>query len=304
MGIIFALLTSIFWAIAVYPYRKAALLISSETLNIFRLLLQSIMNFFILLILFRFDFNEYTNHATTEQWIYMGLSGIAGQAIGDYFAFISFANIGVRLTTSILVGAPALAYLMSLVLFNSTFSIIALSAIMLSCFGILLLIIQKKTDVKESSISNTLYKKGIASAIIATVMQAVGLVLMKKALLVGNQLNDFYVIGIRNVVSFLFLAMFYILTNRLIKNIKVVQVNFRQIIPIVLLAIILSNTIGSTFSSIALKELNPGIAQTFFCFEPIWITLISVFYYKEKLSRQSWIGLIIVFIGAAILNYK
>ena len=106
-GILFALLTSLSWAICIFPFTQAARRLGSNALNHFRLLLATILIGVICLIFGSNTFLEIFSSEYIMAWIWLGLSGILGLTLGDYFAFSMYKVLGARRGSVLTTFAPA-----------------------------------------------------------------------------------------------------------------------------------------------------------------------------------------------------
>ncbi|NOX86317.1 MAG: DMT family transporter, partial [Chlorobi bacterium] len=74
--------------------------------------------------------------ASAHNWIWLGLSGIVGFIIGDYFLFSSYPIIGSRMAMLIMTLAPPLAAFLSWIVLGETMNLQGLLGMLLVLAGI------------------------------------------------------------------------------------------------------------------------------------------------------------------------
>ena len=103
-----ALFTAIIWAIGIFPFTEASNRMGAFTVNNFRLLLAALLLSLMLWLGFGIGISEMFSLPNKQQWFWLGLSGLIGLTIGDYFSFSSFSLLGPRLSIIFATLAPGL----------------------------------------------------------------------------------------------------------------------------------------------------------------------------------------------------
>lgn len=93
VGIITSLAGTICWAICVFPFTKAGRLMTVESMNLFRLVVGTILVMIVASIFETNNFGSVFSYEYMEAWLWLGLSGILALGIGDYFNYRMYVLI-------------------------------------------------------------------------------------------------------------------------------------------------------------------------------------------------------------------
>src|SRR5882757_3903849 len=128
-GILFGLLTVLSWTFCIFPFTQAARRIGSNTLNHFRLLLATLLIGITSLLLDVKSFGALFTADYLPAWCWLGISGIVGLTLGDYFAFRMYAILGARIGSVLTTLAPAAALVSGVILLNENINAIGVAGI-------------------------------------------------------------------------------------------------------------------------------------------------------------------------------
>src|SRR4030065_1267219 len=103
-----ALAVAIFWTITALAFESASRKVGSLTVNILRLTMAMV---FLSIYTWIARGQILPMDATGFNWLWLGLSGIVGLVMGDYFLFRSYSLIGSRFAMLIMTLAPPIAAL-------------------------------------------------------------------------------------------------------------------------------------------------------------------------------------------------
>lgn len=223
------------------------------------------------------------------------ISGILGLVFGDSFLFKSFQLVGARLGIIIMASVPVLSTILAYFFLNEIISFLGMFGMMLTITGILIVVLEKKSDENNISIN----KIGILYGFLGAIGQATGLIFAKYAFQ-GGELNGFAASFIR-----LFSASIIILpiaaTFRRYKNPINIYSKDSYSAKVILIGTVFGPVLGITGSLIAIEYAKVGIASTLMATMPIIMLPISRFYFKEKLDWKAIIGAFVAVVGAAII---
>ncbi|HEX7555581.1 MAG TPA: DMT family transporter, partial [Leptolinea sp.] len=132
MGEIAAVLTAVCWSFTSIFFNNASRAIGSVRVNRLRLLVATIILVAVHWIIFG---SPIPFGATTEQWFWLGLSGIIGLALGDAFLFQGYVHIGARLTTVIMALDPVFSALIAWVWLGEKLSQVEVIGILITVLG-------------------------------------------------------------------------------------------------------------------------------------------------------------------------
>lgn len=291
-----ALLTAVFWTVSSMAFEAAGKRIGSISLNIIRLVMAlfliSIFNYFSRGLIFATDANLYN-------WFWLSLSGLIGFVIGDLFLFKAFILVNARITMLIMSLAPPIAAIIGWLVLGEVLSLKQITGMTITLTGIMI-VLANRGGQKQSIISQIKSKKislalsGIVFAFLGTFGQATGLVLSKKGM---ADYDAFAASQIRIIAGIIGFAILISILKRWkgvfnsLKDIKAVKNTS--------LGAFTGPFLGVSFSLIAVKYTETGIAATLMGIVPVLIIIPSVVINKEKVKIIEIIGAVITVIGVA-----
>ncbi len=233
-------------------------------------------------------------NAAPERWLWLGLSGMIGFVLGDFFLFQAFALIGPRLTMLMMSLAPILAALAAWIFLGETLAPIQVFGILITVLGIGSVIMEGGIKSKE----NRDYKRGIWLGFGAAIGQAGGVVLAKNGL--GGDFSPISANMIRILAAILLLWGITFLQ----KEVKATTDKIKED-PQGFLFIsggaFMGPFLGVSLSLFALQRIEVGIASTLTALPPVFLIPISYFLYKERFGWQAIVGTLLAVGGVALL---
>ncbi len=290
IGELSALITAILWSMTSLFFASAVSRIGSVQLNVSRQFI-ALVFLSLLLIITGSEFN-----LTSEQYFYLGLSGLVGLTFGDTFLFLAFREVGARISMLIMSLSPAIAALLAFIFLNETINLIGIIGILITLTGIMI-VVYEKNGTEENKINYI----GLFFALLASIGQGTGLVLAKHAFnLSQSSISGFLATTIRLSSSLMILLPVSLITRKLKNPITV----FRNDIKAFWLTIggsIAGPFLGITFSLIAISHTKVGIASTIMALPPVIMLPMVKYFFNEKLTIKSILGAFVAFAGVAIL---
>jgi len=291
LGELAALLVAVFWTVTALAFERASLRIGSLSLNLIRLVMG-----FIFLTLFTWIYRgmAFPTDATGYNWIWLAISGLIGFVFGDLFLFKAYALIGSRFSMLIMTLAPPIAAVVGWLTLGETLLPLQLLGMFLTLMGIAMAIFVRKAGKK--GLSMKLSGRGTLFAFLGAAGQGTGLVLSK----IGMQEYDpFAATQIRLIAA---IAGFALLTTWMARWRKVlVATRNRQGMSSAALGSFFGPFLGVSFSLLAIRYTETGIAATIMAIVPILIIPPAVLLYKEKVNPLEIIGSLISIAGVALL---
>jgi len=289
------LLTALCWTFTGLSFEFASKRIGSFQVNIIRLFLA----FFFIGIYTYFTRGFFLPvDATAFHWGWLALSGIIGFTIGDLLLFKGFETIGARLSLLIMSFSPPVAALIGWVFLGESLIWKSVLGMCVTITGIAIVILErKKTDSKDSNkkLKVKYPVKGLLYAFGGSVGQAVGLVLSKYGM---QDYNAFAASQIRVLAG---LAGFIILFSIMRRWSKVASaVTDKKAMAGVFSGSVFGPFLGVSFSLIAVKYTQVGIASTIMSISPVIILPFSYFLFKEKFGWSEIIGAIVTVTGVSL----
>ncbi len=291
-----ALLTAFFWTVTAITFEAASRKIGSMVVNILRLIIG-----FIFLSIFVFFYRGYLFpvDASLHNWLWLSLSGLIGFTFGDLCLFQSFVLIGARVSMLIMALAPPMTALFAWMVLGEKLSLQSWIGMAVTMNGIALVVLRRSGEGEKNGFLNMLKLSyplwGLLLAFGGAVGQAVGLVLSK----VGMQGYDtFASTQIRVMAGTAGFAIIYALMGKW----KDVLRGTTKGRPMAILSIgaFFGPFLGVSFSLIAIKYADTGIASTIMAIVPVLIIPPSMILYKEKISLKEVAGAILAVGGVAI----
>jgi drug/metabolite transporter (DMT)-like permease len=285
-----ALLTAIFWTATSLAFEHASNKIGTIAVNILRLLIG-----FIFLSIYAFIRRGliFPSDASTDNWIWLTLSGLVGFVFGDLFLFKSYTIIGSRFSMLIMTLVPPITAFFSFLLIGERLTLFHGLGMALTFCGISMAIFGRSG--KGEKLALKLSPKGILFAFGGAVGQALGLVLSKLGL---KNYDPFAATQIRIIAGIAGYIALVTLMSRW-GNIKR-AIHNKDGMALTTLGAFFGPFLGVSFSLIAVKYTEAGIASTIMALVPVFIILPAVILYKEKVTLPEMIGAFVSVGGVAL----
>jgi drug/metabolite transporter (DMT)-like permease len=233
---------------------------------------------------------------TLEQVIFLSLSGIVGFAFGDTFLFRSYEHNSARITSLIMSTAPAISALFGFVLLDERLSALGWLGMAVTLSGIALVIQEGRNGAPHV---RQFTRAGVIFALLASIGQAGGLVLAKKAFMAGP-INGFVATLVRLVAAVAIILPLNVWAGRYRDPHKVFAAD-RKAFALTMLGAILGPFLGVTFSLIAISNTSVAIAATIMAIVPVLMLPTVRIVHKEALTWRSVVGAIAAVAGVALL---
>ncbi len=284
-----ALLTAIFWTVTALAFEGATKRVGPFAVNLIRLLFAfgflSILSYFSRGIAFPID-------ADSHMWIWLGLSGIVGFILGDYFLFASYPIIGSRMAMLMMTMAPPIAAFLGWIALGETMNLKSLGGMALVVSGIGIAIWNKPNGEKRKL---KFPIRGLIYAFIGAIGQGGGIVLSKYGM---GEYDAFAATQIRviiGIIGFMIIISF-------LKRWKNVFDTFKNKPAIrgIIIGSIFGPFLGVSFSLLAVQNTSTAAASTIMAIVPVIIIIPAVVLYKQKVSLAEISGAILSVLGVAL----
>lgn len=295
-GEIAALLTAAFWTVTSLSFESAGKKVGSLSVNLIRLVLAFIiycvLNYFRRGMILPFD-------AGIERWVWLALSGLVGFVIGDLLLFQSYVVIGARIAMLIMALAPPITAFVSWMILGEMLSPMNWVGMVVTLVGISIVILKREKQdedtTKKRKITTNYSLKGILLAFGGAIGQGVGLVLSKKGM---GDYDAFAASHIRVITGMIGFAVLILVTRRYRKVFKAIQ--HKPAMKRIALGSFFGPFLGVSFSLIAIKHTQAGIAATLMAIVPVLIIPPAIFLFHEKVNWKEILGAAITVGGVAI----
>jgi drug/metabolite transporter (DMT)-like permease len=225
--------------------------------------------------------------------MFLGLSGVVGLAVGDWFLFRAYHEIGARITMLIMSTAPAVAALLAYLTLGETISPLGILGIGVTLSGIGVVVF---AGGKEKG-KVTLSLSGIFAAGMASAGQGGGLLLAKMAFQQG-EINGFVATFFRLLAGLA--VMSPVIISRVRSDRRVFAAD-RRALGLTVLGAFLGPFVGIALSLTAVAHTSVGVAATLISTVPIVMLPLSAFLGREPLSPRLVWGAVTAVAGVGLL---
>jgi drug/metabolite transporter (DMT)-like permease len=309
LGEIVAFGTTISWSLGIFPFTEAARRLGPNPVNHFRLVLAVIFLTILSLVFLPLSFSDLFTSPLPLHWLWFGLSGVVGLALGDHFGFTSFAILGPRIASIFSTLAPAAALATGYFMIGERINIIGIIGILLTIAGVIWLTLTKSAKLLMKDHEHGNKEKGILFGILSALCQGVGIVLANKGFEYqqnGIDLPFFQATWLRMICATVVIYLITISRGKLIEYTKPVLANKNNGIKYTIAGTIFGPVIGVSLSMLAISLLHnkPSVAQTIFSLVPIFALPLAWIFYREKITVKSLLGAVIAMAGVIILIWR
>jgi drug/metabolite transporter (DMT)-like permease len=295
-----AVVTAALWTSCSILFASAGKRIGALSVNAYRIVMATALLGLTHLVLFR----TIAPPADRSQWFFLGLSGVAGLALGDFGYFGALVFLGPRRGVLLMAMAPIFSVVSGYFILGEVLSLWNLVGIIVTLSGVTWVILEKEIHTHEPPISMRQKTYGILSGLGGAIGQGLGLVLSKYGMLVAGggatgRLNTLSATLIRMIVAAAFVWLLVAVSGRL---------------PRVLAARRDGTAIGRTFagavtgpfigvwlSMVAVTYAIAGVAATLMSLMPVMVIPILWVLYRQRTSLRGVAGAAVAVAGVAIL---
>lgn len=304
-GEVIALLTTVCWSIGIFPFTEAAKRLGTAALNQYRLFLAWIIISLVLLAFYSFSIADLFFIPQQNHFLFLGLSGIIGFTIGDYFSFSSFKLLGPKLGSLYTTIAPGAALLAGYLILHQKMNMLGAVGILITISGVIWLTLSRKDKQASEDAGFQRNPKGILFGIIGALCQGTGLVLSKLGMdAYEEKLPTLHAVWIRLLFAFSAAFLISLITGRMKSNSSPIFRNQQNGLPFLFLGTLFGPVMGVSLSLLAIQHIPVATAQTIFALLPIVVLPINYFYYKEKITLQAVFACLVAILGVVVLIWR
>ena len=295
IGEIAALSTVFCWAIGTLAFEAAGRRIGSTPLNFIRLGMAWGMLAIWGLVSSRYVLIPFD--ASSEQWLWLGLSGLVGFFLGDLCLFRALVLIGPRLCTLVFTLAPVMTALLGWLILGERLTWTSGLGMALTLGGVVWVVAERKVDASVKHWHPSAW--GVTLAVLGALGQALGMVLGKKVIegmdpIAATQIR---ITAALPAFAILFLALRWY--PRVVQGLK-----NRRAMALMTLGAFVGPVLGVSLLMLSMQYLPAAVSQTFVAALPIVILPFVIVIHKERVSPRAAIGSVLAVAGVAILFIK
>ncbi len=294
IGEIAALFTSLCFAATATFFTLAGEQVGSVVVNrtrlVFAVLLLGVTHWIVLGHPFPLD-------AAPERWLWLGLSGVIGLAIGDAFLFQAFLWVGPRLTMLMMSLAPVITALLGWLFLDERLNAWQMVGIGVALGGTAW-VIAEQNPANGDRAPNRHFGRGLLFGLGAATGQAVGLILAKNGLAGGFPALSGNLI--RMMTATVVLWTVALLQGQAHPTVARLRAH-PQALKLLALGAIVGPFVGVWASLFAIQHALVGVASTLMSLTPVWLLPIGWLVFRERFGRQAILGTLLAILGVAIL---
>jgi drug/metabolite transporter (DMT)-like permease len=237
----------------------------------------------------------------SEQWLWIGMSGIVGLCIGDFALLRAFVIIGPRRSLLVYTLSPVFASVGAYLMLGETVQPFGLVGMAITLTGIIMVRLEKQESGEQDAVSKKLETWGWFLALVGAVGQGVGLVLAKKGIYLdlNMMVNPLSAALARMVMGALFVWICALVVGKLPELRNALQ--NRKGIEYTAAGAFVGPFLGVTLSMVAVVYTQAGVAQTLMSLMPVFIIPVVWVLYRQKTSLRGILGAIVAVVGVGVL---
>jgi drug/metabolite transporter (DMT)-like permease len=295
-----AIVTAALWTSCSILFASAGRRIGALSVNAYRIIMAAALLGVTHLVVF----GTITPPADQSQWFYMGLSGVAGLALGDFGYFGALVFVGPRRGVLLMSMAPIFAVISGYYILGEVLDLWDLVGIAVTLSGVAWVILEKEIHTHEPPIPFAQKIYGVLCGLGGAVGQGVGLVVSKYGMLVAGheasgRLNTLSATFIRMVVAAALVWLLVALTGRLPSVLR--SRRDGKAIKRTFAGAVTGPFVGVWLSMVAVTYAVAGVAATLMALMPVMVIPVLWFLYRQKTSPRGIVGAAVAFTGVAIL---
>jgi drug/metabolite transporter (DMT)-like permease len=295
-----AVCTSVLWTVTSVFFASASRRIGALNVNAYRIVVAVILLGGAHLT----AFGTFAPAANNAQWLYLGLSGIIGLALGDFGYFNALALIGPRRGVLLMSMAPIFSVLSAYFILDEILSLWAIIGIAVTLTGVCVVILEREEESGEVSVPKRKKTLGMLFGLGGSMGQGIGLVISKYGMMTVADhptapLNPLSATLIRMLAATFSIWLFAVTTGRLSKVIQ--SWTDRKAITRTVGGAATGPFLGVWLSMVAVTYTVAGVAATLMSLMPVMIIPVVWILYKQRTTWRGILGAGIAVIGVAIL---
>ncbi len=285
LGSAAALASACSWAIGAILFRRLGDSLSPVAMNLTKSVIGTL---YLGVVLLLFGFGP----VNRQDFLFLGLSGLLGIAIGDSFFFKSLMYLGARLTVLAEMSGPILTVVLAVVLLDEKISLAVAIGMILVLTGVTW-VLWEHAGRDEVRIARL---KGVGFSLLSGLCMSASIILAKKALANTSAIQATF---IRIFWAALSLSAWGLVSRSM--NSWVRPLSNHKLLRLALLAAFVAIFGGFWLFLVALKFIDASIATVLNSTTPLFILPLSALMLKENISVRSLFGVCIAILGVALL---
>jgi len=296
LGQLAALATSVCFTFGSVFFTLASRQVGALVLNRMRLLIALVCLALTHWVIFALP---YPASAGASNWLWLGLSGVVGLALGDLFLFQGFSLVGPRLTMLMMSLSPILTSLLAWVFLHEHLAAWQVLGILLTISGVAWVVLESNGRRRQGvETTSTQAARGLVAGLAAAVCQSLGLILARPGLENGFPALSANLIRMSSATLLIWLVT--LLQGQTKATFQSLHLH-PSALRYAALGAFIAPFIGVSFSLLAIQNAEVGVASTLMALPPVLLLPISFFLFKERFGWQAVLGTLLAVGGTAVL---
>jgi drug/metabolite transporter (DMT)-like permease len=232
--------------------------------------------------------------ASAHNWIWLSVSGIIGFTIGDLLLFQAFVVIGSRLAMLLMAYVPPFTAIIGFFLMSERLSAMDIMGMILTVAGVAIVILEKPNGNGKAE-PNQIPIKGIFLGLGGAAGQAAGLALSKYGMQAYDAFSATQIRTIAGMVGFLVIYTMLGFWTKYAQTLK-----DKKAFGLVTLGAFFGPFLGVSFSLLAVKFTQSGIAASLMALVPVFIIPPAIIIKKEKITLRTLLGSLVAVAGSVL----
>lgn len=292
LGQVAALVTALCWSSNSVLFTEAGKRVGSQTVNLTRLYM-ALLGMVILHLVFLSS--PFPVGAGSTRFMWFGISGLIGFAVGDAVLFESFLHLGPRLSMLVMTLWPVFAALMAGIFLGENLGIYRILAMLVTLSGIAWVVSDRSQAGSPDKPKHL--TKGLLLALGGALGQSTGFIFSKFGLA-----GDFHPVSanlIRVCAGTLALSGWILFKGEMGSTMG--RLKDTKATWLIAAGAAAGPVIGVVLSLYAQSHAPQGVAATLMSLSPVVLLPVSAFLYKEKITWRAVAGTLLTLSGAAAL---
>ena len=295
LGELAALATSLCWSVSATFFTLASQRVGSMIVNRARLVVAAL---FLITTHWLILGQPIPFGAEAERWLWLGLSGIIGLAVGDAFLFQAYIWIGPRLTMLLMSTAPVISGLLAWATLGEKLRGLQWLGVLLTVAGITWVVLERGNGSDKDDPARRNDLRGILFGLGAALAQAIGLILAKRGL--GGDFPALSGNVIRMLTAAAALWGLTLLQGQARATVQRLTKERSALLPI-LGGSFMGPFLGVWLSLASIQLSQIGVASTLMALPPVFLLPVARFYFHEHIGWRAVAGTLVALAGVVLL---
>jgi drug/metabolite transporter (DMT)-like permease len=230
------------------------------------------------------------------RWLWLGLSGVVGLALGDAALFQAFVQIGTRLTMLVFALTPVVAAIQARIVFGEILRPVQILAMAVTLAGVAWVVTERAANGEGRRERH--YLQGIGLALAGATGQATGLILARAGLQGDFSAFDGNVIRISSAAAAIWIAT--LLRGQALPTLRRLRAD-RPALRHTAWGSLFGPVIGVWLSLVAIRHTSIGVASTLMALPPVFLLPIGRLAFGERVGGRAVLGTLVAMAGVALL---